>query len=395
MMTGDRALSGVRVVVVNNFPGPGMGGGEVLVLAVCRALVASGASLAAVLAPQSGLRAPLEDLGAEVVEVRQNLEQLPVAVEAIGSLVAGADRAVLVGSGYFSNLTTRLALPQATRYAKPGARVRVLNIAAVAPGASSTEGEGKLKLAARRWVDRATSGRVDAYVAVSAAVEAGLVAQGAPPDRIRTILNGVDVEAVRREAEEHANDAGDAVAQVVCVGRLMPVKGIEYLIRAAVHVPDARFVIAGEGPLEPELRQLVDSLGLSERVRFAGYVSSAAAVLAAADVVAMPSLSEGLPLVAIEAGALGKPVVATRVGGIPEIVEDGVTGLLVPPEDPGALGTAIRRLLEDEGLRLRMGAAAAERVERHFDVHAMGDAYVGLVAELTSRGDKTAGTDTP
>jgi len=156
-------------------------------------------------------------------------------------------------------------------------------------------------------------------------------------------------------------------------------------------VPRARFVIAGSGPEESRLREIAYAHSLGDRLVFLGHVSPVAPVLAACDVVVIPSLSEGFALVAAEAMALGKPVVGTTVGGLVDVVADGETGLLVPPADPEALAAAAARLLHDPAAAIRMGEAGAARAEERFTVARMVHDYLECFAELARSGDH----DTP
>jgi glycosyltransferase involved in cell wall biosynthesis len=159
------------------------------------------------------------------------------------------------------------------------------------------------------------------------------------------------------------------------------------LLRAAAQVrravPQVRFVLVGQGPLEAETRRLAAELGLDGTVRFAGFRSDARRLMAGFDVFALSSTYEGLPIALIEAMAGGCPAVVTRVGGTPEVVADGVQGLLVPPRDPAALAAGLVRLLGDRELRAGMGAAAAARAQ-DFDirkaVRRMEQVYARLLA---------------
>jgi glycosyltransferase involved in cell wall biosynthesis len=143
------------------------------------------------------------------------------------------------------------------------------------------------------------------------------------------------------------------------------------LLRAAAllrqAVPELRLLLVGQGPLEAETRRLAAELGLQGAVVFAGFRTDARRLAAAFDVFALSSTYEGLPIALIEAMALGRPAVVTRVGGTPEVVSDGAQGLLVPPRDPAALAAALLRLLGDPGLRASMGAAARSRA-LEFDI---------------------------
>jgi glycosyltransferase involved in cell wall biosynthesis len=155
------------------------------------------------------------------------------------------------------------------------------------------------------------------------------------------------------------------------VANLKAHKGYEHLLDAAVlvrrEVPDTRFVLVGQGLLEDELRSRAHRMGLDGNVIFTGYREDAVSLAAAFDVFAMASLHEGLSIALIEAMALGKPSVVTNVGGLPEVVEDGVQGFVVPPADPLALAQAILTLLRDPELRRRMGEEAQCRAAA-FDI---------------------------
>ena len=136
-------------------------------------------------------------------------------------------------------------------------------------------------------------------------------------------------------------------------------------------MPDLRLEFAGSGPAEDELRTQCRELGVAEKVTFLGWQQDLESVFRRWDVFCLPSLEEGFGLAALEAMASGLPVIATSVGGLPEIVEDGVTGCLVPPSDPRALAASLRKLLHDGALRQAMGASAHRRVTDHFSVDRM------------------------
>jgi glycosyltransferase involved in cell wall biosynthesis len=181
---------------------------------------------------------------------------------------------------------------------------------------------------------------------------------------------------------------------VVVASRLTRLKGIECFLSAAaalsVKHPDVRFLIVGEtSPPDPaylqSLERLARELGIADRVTFTGRRSDIPAVLGAADVAVMPSLNEALSNVVLESMAAGAPVVATRVGGTPEALTDGATGLLVQPGDAGAIATAVSRLLDDRALACRLGRAARERIAERFSVERMVSATEDLYAELLAR----------
>jgi glycosyltransferase involved in cell wall biosynthesis len=181
--------------------------------------------------------------------------------------------------------------------------------------------------------------------------------------------------------EEHCvQTVGDlrnqtATRRVGVVANLRPVKGLDNFVRAAsalarVH-PEVTFLIAGEGALRPELERLAAERGLGERFVLVGTLADVPGFLAGLDVAALPSRSEGMSNALLEYMAAGKAIVATAVGGNPRLIDDGVHGLLVPSEDPGALATAISRLLSDADLATQLGLAARRRVEERYSREAM------------------------
>jgi glycosyltransferase involved in cell wall biosynthesis len=176
--------------------------------------------------------------------------------------------------------------------------------------------------------------------------------------------------------------------RVVMVGRLAPQKRPDLLVRAFARLcdefPDARLHIAGDGPLQADVRALVEELGLENVVELLGSRSDIPEILSGAACVALPSAYEGAPYALLEAMAAGAPVVATTVGGIPETIEDGRTGLLVPPGDVDSLTTALRNLLADPPAAAAMGAAAREAAARDYSREKMTlrlvDEYVAAAA---------------
>jgi glycosyltransferase involved in cell wall biosynthesis len=222
---------------------------------------------------------------------------------------------------------------------------------------------------------------VQAVVAISEGVRAMLIASGVDPARIHLVPSGVEAErfalGAGARAAARARHAIDPDAFVlVAVGALETRKGHDVLLDAIALRADPRVhvLVAGEGALRADLEARRHALGLDERVRFLGRVDDVPTLLAAADALVMPSRQEGLGVAALEAMAAGLPVVASRVGGLPDAVTDGVTGFLVPAEDPRALAAAIDRLAGDPALARRLGAEAAAAVRARFTMAAMAEA---------------------
>jgi glycosyltransferase involved in cell wall biosynthesis len=197
---------------------------------------------------------------------------------------------------------------------------------------------------------------------------------GWPRHKMEVIRNGVDVAAFDRSPDRALREAiggRDGRPVVLVVARLDVQKGHRHLLAAARALPDAVFVLAGDGPERSRLEALASDLRLGDRVRFLGERNDVPALLAACDVFVLPSLYEGLPISVLEAMAARRPVVATAIGGTDEAVVNGQTGLLVPPADPTSLAAAIGRVLRDAELRSRLGDAGRARVAERFSANDM------------------------
>jgi len=246
-----------------------------------------------------------------------------------------------------------------------------------------------------RWVYR----MADQVIAVSEAVKADLVHRRGvrvAPRKIMVLRHGLldhhaptaSAEAITRVKALCGVDEDSRLIAVIA--NLIPMKGHPYLLRALVRVaeavPKATCVLVGDGPSRFELEGLVRQLGLNGRVVFAGILSEEFkhAVLQASQLVVLPSLSEGLPVVLLEAMAAGKPVVASDVGGVREIVDNGVTGFVVPPKDPEALGKAISSLLLDPVLADRLGHAGRSRAETQCSFDEMMARFQDLYVEANA-----------
>ncbi len=232
-------------------------------------------------------------------------------------------------------------------------------------------------------LQRLTLRSADWVTGVSAAVLAR--ARELAPEitsRSSVIHNAVDVSAfIPEPLPSHP-------PRLIYLGRLYPEKGVDLVLTAfgtlVERFPDARLVIAGDGPLRTELEQLAFDLRVANSVDFVGWVTpeKVPALLNSATVVVMPSRSEGLPQVALEAGLMARPVVATRVGGLPEVVVHEQTGLLVEPEDAKALAEAIALLLDHPAMAAQMGQAARRRAAAVFNWDRYVDAYDDMYQKL-------------
>jgi glycosyltransferase involved in cell wall biosynthesis len=188
---------------------------------------------------------------------------------------------------------------------------------------------------------------------------------------------------------------------VLGIGRLSPEKGFDVLLRAFARVrearPDARLVLAGRGLEEGALTALAGELGVADAVEFRGWVRSddVPALIDRASVVAVPSREEGFGMTALEAALRARPVVASRTGGLPEVVEDGVTGVLVAPEEDGELAVAIGELIGDRERAARLGLAARERAQRLFSSDRLLDEHAELYRRLAAQPAPAAPLSSP
>jgi glycosyltransferase involved in cell wall biosynthesis len=239
-----------------------------------------------------------------------------------------------------------------------------------------------------RWKYR----QVDCFIAASDAIRRMLVADGVPADRTVTVHEGIDVDHVLAAPAVNVHEAfflPHGAPVVGNVAALVPHKGQRYLIEAAHQVvqqlPDARFVILGEGDLREQLAKQVHEHHLEKHVLLPGFRTDVLGCIKGFDLFVMSSVTEGLGTSLLDAMACARPIVATTAGGIPEIVEEGVNGLLVPPRDQTALATAIVRALKDAGLRQRMGDAGLTRVNARFTVERMVAETASVYARVAGR----------
>ena len=225
------------------------------------------------------------------------------------------------------------------------------------------------------WFFRVLGKLAYRVVSVSEDGRALSLKEGIGADRTRVIHNGVDLS---RFPYEGPNAKGPAVL----VARLSPEKDVGTLIQAVKHVTEAlgpqhgfMLDIAGDGRIRPQLETMSESLGLTQTIRFLGERNDIPQRLANASMFVLPSITEGISLTLLEAMARGLPVVATRVGGNPEVVVHGKTGLLVPAQSPQELAAAISRLYQDSSMGKDMGLLGRQRVEKQFSIHRMIQQY--------------------
>ncbi len=228
----------------------------------------------------------------------------------------------------------------------------------------------------QRRIQKMVCRLADCVLVNAEAIREKLIEQGYDPAKIVVIRNGITLSRFAKEQRGATlrQELGLPLsAQLVIVfSRLNRLKGIQYFLEAAIilagRFPDARFLVVGDGANRKELEEQACRCGLGQRTVFTGFRGDIPELLSEAAVSVLPSLSEGLSNSLLESMAAGVPVVAARVGGNPEVIEHGVTGLLVPPRDATALATATGRLLEDQDLAASFGEAGRRRVAELFSV---------------------------
>lgn len=219
-------------------------------------------------------------------------------------------------------------------------------------------------------IDRWCLGRYERVICVSTDLVEACRAAGVREDRLLLLDNGIDADDYKRRTSVREAKAAlgfpPDIPLVGAVGRLSSEKAFDVLTRAVAALPGVRLVIVGEGGERPALERLIAALGLADRVTLAGWQADVRGYFEAMDVFALSSLREGLPNVVLEAMALEVPVVATRVNGVPRLVQDGVNGLLIDSGDAVPLTAALARLLGDAALQARFRASGRETVEGKF-----------------------------
>lgn len=256
-------------------------------------------------------------------------------------------------------------------------------------------GRHTLKKKRRILMNRFIVKEADAVITVSDQLRKDMIDFGkVSPNKITTIENGIDLNRFngnrldRKEIRKKL-DLEISTPVIGIVGNLTEVKGHRYFLEAASviskHKPDARFLIVGDGVLREQLENQAHRLGIAQKVSFLGRRSDVPEILSALDVFVLSSEFEGIPNALLEAMAMGKPVVATKVGGVPEIVEDGYTGITVSPKNSLTLAEAITRLLKDNMLSMQMGYKASKVIRERFNVSLMVDRYEALYDNLLHR----------
>ncbi len=229
----------------------------------------------------------------------------------------------------------------------------------------------------------------------SAGVARHIIANGAPVDKVRVVLNGIDLRRFdnvpSRTESRRLLQLPDDAPIIGCVAHLSAKKGQEYLLKATAFLqkqfPDLRCLLVGEGVMRDDLVQMANTLGIRNRVHFLGYREDVVTVMNAMDIVVLPSIAkEGLGLVLVEAALLEIPTIGSNAPGIDEAVQDGVSGFLVPPGNAEKLAEKIAGLLTDKLLRKQLGEAGRIRAQNLFSLEAMAASTEDVYREMVTRG---------
>jgi glycosyltransferase involved in cell wall biosynthesis len=253
---------------------------------------------------------------------------------------------------------------------------------------------GFLKKTIYCFFDRFSEKYVDRFIVVSETLKETLVNNhGIPPEKVKRIYNGIELNkyrddshdktATRLRKEYHLDKE---IPLVGAIGRIVWQKGFEYLVKAIPRVintfPSARFVIVGDGPLKKDLELKSIELGVKDKIIFTGFRNDIKEILASMDMLIIPSLREGSPMITLEAMAMAKPIIASDIDGIKEQLEHRKNGLLIPPENPDALAESILFLLKNKETALTLGQAAKKRVEEEFTIERTVKETILLYKEL-------------
>ena len=378
-MTGETTPRQARARVLILTVGSGMGGAERLIRMTAPRLQAAGydVTVATLKEERGAIAADLREAGVPFVSFGGRWKYDPRPVLRL--------RRALV-AGRFDILHAHLFLANvAARAAGRAAGVPVI--------ITSHHDTDVWMRAPHRLVERVTSGWSDLVVTCSEAVRRYAIERHRlSAARVRTLRNAIEVPMALPGAEARAavrRDLGAGADEILIatLGRLdEPKKGLATFLEAAARVaaaePRARFCLVGEGPARTALERRARELRLEGRLSLAGERRDVFQILSGVDVFVQPSLWEGFGLTVIEAMAAARPVVASRVGGVPEVLRDGIDGLLVPPGDPHALAQAILRLARDPDLAARLGAAGRARACSEFGIDGLVEATMRIYDEL-------------
>lgn len=370
------------MVVVQLMASPFFGGPERQMVGLARSLPDDVRTVFLTFEEQGRCRALLSELnkrGLQGESLEKNYPDVPGAVRELARKLRELRADVLCCNGYKPDIIGLLA-------------ARQVGVPVVSISHGWTRVTWKVRL--NEALDRLVLGWMDAVVCVSEAQAVKVRRAGVPPQRVLVIRNAIGTEEISEFDRAFRGQLEGAFCHrprwiVGAAGRLSPEKGMDQLVQAAnavlARIPDVGFVVFGDGSQRKQLEDQIHGFGLQGKFVLAGFRSDLGRLWPCLDVAVLPSWTEGMPVMVLEAMAAGVPVVATAVGGTPEVVDDGNNGYLVPPGSPIALADRIRDLLEDEVVRRAMGLAGQEKIRRDFTFTRQAEAYRNLFERLVCK----------
>lgn len=369
------------MLIAHLLASPFFGGPERQVLALAKELQGTCSTFFLSFAEGGRAQAFLSEASAagfEAIGLRENWPRVRRVTREVAQELRIRRASILCTSGYKPDI---LGLPAA----------RMAGIPAVAIAHGWTSATWKVRL--NESLDRRVLRHFDAVVGVSQSQAKALLQAGVASDKVVTIPNAIAPHGHNVATKPHRASLESLFPRpprwlIGAAGRLSPEKGFDVLIDAAANLlaanPDVGVVLFGDGPLRSQLQRRIDAHDAGSHIVLAGYRSDLDQLLPNLDMLVIPSHTEGLPVILLESLRCGLPVVATSVGGIPEVVVDGEHGLLIPPGDVAALAAAISRLLDDDGRRMQIRQAGPQRIAVDFSTTVQASRYHALFTRLLS-----------
>ena len=368
-----RSLRDRTVLFVSDRGGHTLSRSERRWLPLMAALQKAGAQVLLVTTMRGPILGPARELGVTVARIRVDRFNVWITRNRLRAYMKRYVPAIVVASGFWADIPVRLAAR--------GLPVTV--VSDVTCGAWPLRGLGPVGTWTRRWLDRRTRGRTDAFIVDTRALETAMVADGIAPDRVHALAPGIDLARVAREAAADVivPEGGPVVGYA---GALERSRGLHTLTTAAAAIrerhPDVHILVGGEGPARLGLLPAA----LEGRIELAGHVHSVPSLLARFDVCVFPSVEPGLPTTLLEAAALGRPIVASDVSGIHEAFTAGAEVVLVPPGDAPALADAVSGLLDDPERARALGRAARARAIDDYGAETLVSNWMTLLRRLVA-----------
>ncbi|MBW2594462.1 MAG: glycosyltransferase family 4 protein [Deltaproteobacteria bacterium] len=352
------------------------GGGERTFLQLIQGLPCERYAIHVATSPEGDFFKILTGMGIDVVPLDLRKRVSVNNIKKLSGIIRKRKIDIVHSQGGRSDFYARIA----ARRLKP--KIKIVNTVAMPVKGYDVSA---LRKGAYRFFDWVSERYADRFIVVSEVLKETLLnSYRIPPDKVIKIYNGIELNEYRPNGKEVRSQKSEVRREfglskdapvIGAIGRMVWQKGFEYLIECIPEIvrtyPDAKILIVGDGPLRERLGALSEELGVRDNVIFAGFRSDIKEILSAVDLLVVPSLLEGFPMVTLEAMAMAKPIVATNIDGITEQITDGIDGILVSPRDPSTLAKAVIRVLNDNELVRTMGLSARERVEQDFSVEKM------------------------